>query len=169
MSRLVFKPERTQVAIVVTLFLAGLASVVHCMIAIDSNLFNFPEQVLFCCLCIMISNLYYSTATGLQFVHYVCASCCSSNQQKEAMKQKQSRKRTSLLDDRTALCASQDMDLQNTTYTVKSIVCNTIDFTGHRKDDCLLVARRFGTFYIQFLWVFLCSFFAFQCMMFLAQ
>lgn len=142
MSRLVFKPERTQIAIVVVLFLAGLASVAHCMIAIDSNLFNFPEQVLFCCLCIMTSNLYYSIATGLQFAHYVCASCCSSNRQKEAMKQKQSRKRTSLLDDRTALCASPDMDLQNTTYTVKSIVCHTIDFMGQTQERRLFISRE---------------------------
>lgn len=58
------------------------------------------------------------------------------------MKQKQSRKRTSLLDDRTALCATPDMDLQNTTYTVKSIVCNTIDFMGQAQERRLFISRE---------------------------
>ena len=46
------------------------------------------------------------------------------------------------MDDRTALRASPDMDLQNTTYTVKSIVCNTIDFTGQTQERRLFISRE---------------------------
>ena len=138
MSRLVYKPVRTQAGVVGILIGCGLASFCYCMVVVDSNTYNFPEQILFCCLTVMVSNLYYTAVTGLQYLHYSAMLCTKRGSHVEAQRHKASRRRASALNDGS----SDGLDLTRNTYTVKSIVCQTIDFAGTTQERKLSISRE---------------------------
>ena len=142
MSRLVYKPVRTQAGVVGILIACGLASFVYCMIVVDSNTYNFPEQIIFCCLTVMVSNLYYTAVTGLQYAHYCVIWCAKPTSHLETQRHKQNRKRAAVVDNRSLEETGGGLDLANNSYTVKSVVCQTIDFAGVTQERKLSISRE---------------------------
>jgi len=142
MSRLLYKPEKTRLDIVIPLFLTALCCMTFCMNVIDSNTFDFPDQILLCCLTIFVSNSYYAIATRAQFANFMTKSFCASIKKKESHSDKQKNKRLSLVDDRMTLEESEDIRSISTNYTVVSSIMNTIDFEKKTREIRLFISRE---------------------------
>jgi hypothetical protein len=107
------------------------------MVVVDSNTYNFPEHILFCCLTVMVSNLYYTVVTGLQYLHYSVMLCTKKGSHRETQRHKINRSKASTLSE-----SSNELELTKNTYTVKSIVCQTIDFAGTTQERKLSISRE---------------------------
>ena len=142
MSRLLYKPEKIRLDIVIPLFLAALCCVTYCMRVIDSDTFNFPDQILVCCLTILASNSYYAMATSTQFARFMTRTYCASIQKKESRSQKQKNKRMSLVDDRVTLEENEDIRMISSNYTVVNSITNTIDFEKKTREIRLFISRE---------------------------
>ena len=142
MSRLLYKPEKIRLDIVIPLFLTGLCCVTYCMKVIDSNTFDFPDQILLCCLTILASNSYYAIATSTQFAKFMTKSFCARIKENKSLGDRQKNKRLSLVDDRMTLEESEDIRIISANYTVVSSITNTIDFEKKTREIRLFISRE---------------------------
>jgi len=142
MSRLLYKPEKIRLDIVIPLFLTALCCMTFCMNIIDDNTFDFPDQILLCCLSILASNFYYAMATSTQFVNFMTKAFCASIKEKKSRSDKQKNKRLSLVDDRMNLDESDDIRTISTNYTVVGAILNTIDFEKKNREIRLFISRE---------------------------
>jgi len=142
MSRLLYKPEKIRLDIVIPLFLTALCCMTFCMNIIDSNTFDFPDQILLCCLTILVSNLYYAIATSTQFANFMTKAFCASIKKKQSHIDKQKNKRLSLVDDRMTLEENEDIRMISTNYTVVGSILNTIDFEKKKREIRLFISRE---------------------------
>jgi len=103
MSRLEFKPEKSRLDIIFPLFFAGLVCFLYSMVVVDSSKFSFADQILFCCLTILTSNVYYGTLTSGQFINYNAQVLFNTVKKKNSQRQEQKKRRSSIIDDRSSL------------------------------------------------------------------
>jgi len=142
MSRLEFKPEKSRLDIILPLLFSGLLCFLYSIIAVDSSKFDFADQILFCCLTILTSNVYYGTLTSSQFFNYNARKLFNTVKQKKSLHDEQKKRRSSIIDDRNPSQDAEEFINITKKYTVIDALIHTIDFEKKNREIRLFISRE---------------------------
>ena len=141
MGKYTFKPEKIDFSSCLPLVLAITAICVasSCMLETHHDL---VQNLSSSCLTILVSNLWYALLTSAQFARFWTKSLCQKYTTPWSRSEKNQEKRGLVIDDRRELDSGEDLALITSQYSLKTILCHTIDFRHTPREVRLFVSRE---------------------------
>jgi len=127
MGKYTFKPEKIDFSSCIPLVLAITTICVASSFMLDTR-HNLVQNVSCSCLTILVSNLWYALLTSAQFARFWTQSLCQKYTTSRSLSEKNQKKRGSIINDRRELDSGEDLALITSQYSMKIILCHTIDF-----------------------------------------
>ena len=102
---------------------------------------GFVDRVACSCFTVLVSNLLYVVLTTMQCLKFQLQCLCNRNTAR-SKQQEQSKQRAAVVDDRRHVDNSDDIAVITGQYSLKTILCNTVEFRHAPREVRLFVNRK---------------------------